>query len=63
MNPFKSIILSLQATGISAIVCVWIVCMTLLAIFAPNTPGAKTAMTILSIFGGALMTAMAFRRD
>jgi hypothetical protein len=63
MNPFKSIVLSLQAAGTSAVVCVWLICLTVLALFAPESATTNSVVMVLTIFGGAVISAMAFRRD
>ena len=59
MNPFKNLVVNLQATGPAAVMCGWIICLTCFGIFAPDTTAAKSASAGLLVFGGALMAAMA----
>lgn len=64
MNPFKNLIVNLQATGIAAVAAVWLICMTLLALFAPlDSPLASTTQMSLMFFGGLLGVGLIQRRD
>ncbi|WP_128948200.1 MULTISPECIES: hypothetical protein [Bradyrhizobium] len=62
MNPFKNIIVNLQASGISAIACIWLLCVTTLAILAPENGMSRTALNALLIFGGMLGSSMVIAR-
>jgi hypothetical protein len=63
VNPLKNIVLNLQATGPSAVISIWIICLTVLAVFAPENGNSKTVLTILTIVGGSLTAGLAFRQD
>jgi hypothetical protein len=63
MNPFKNIIISLQAAGTSAVVGIWLICMTAIALFAPVNDNTTTVVTALTIFGGFVGCGMTIRRD
>jgi hypothetical protein len=61
-NPLKNVALNLQATGPAAIVCVWLICVTLLSLFASDNSNVQWAQTMLSVSGGAIMTTLAFTK-
>lgn len=64
MNPFKNIIVNLQAAGTSAVASIWLICITLVALFAPVNSNTSAALVALLFFGGVLTTALSFpRRD
>jgi hypothetical protein len=59
MNPFKNIVVNLQASGPAAVMCVLIICVTVVGIFG-NGDLAKQAMTVLNIVVGLLFGSLAF---
>lgn len=64
MNPFKNLIVNLQAGGVAAVAVIWLICITLLAIFAPDNANAAMARNALMFFGGVLGAALiAVRRE
>ena len=65
MNPFKNLIVNLQARGVAAVASIWLICITLLAIFAPDSKvtNTNTVMMALLVFGGALTAAIGLNRD
>jgi hypothetical protein len=64
VNPFKNLVVNLSAAGISAVAGIWLICVTMLAIFAPDNANAAMARSALMFFGGVLATALILaRRD
>ena len=61
MNFFKNIIVNLRATGIAAVVCVWLMCITVLGIFGSGD-NTKSAITVLTVAGGMILASSAFAR-
>lgn len=61
-NPLKNVVLNLQATGLAAIVCVWLVCITLVALFAPENSNTQSVLVVLTVFGGAIASSIALAR-
>jgi hypothetical protein len=60
-NPFRNIALNLQATGTATIVCVYLICVTALALWGSGTL-ADQAMRLFMVFGGALIVVLSWRR-
>jgi len=58
MEFFKNIAVNLKATGPAAVMCVWVICVTLLGIFGSG-PMASSAFGLLAFFGGAVLYALA----
>jgi hypothetical protein len=61
VNPFNNIIVNLHASGPAAVVSIWLICVTVIAIFGQG-PNAESAMRILAFAGGALLTSLSFGR-
>lgn len=61
INPFQNLIINLHAVGHAAVVCVWLVCTAMVAVFGSG-PIAESGMRILAIAGGALITVMSFAK-
>jgi hypothetical protein len=57
MDFFKNIKISLEATGPAAVVCVWMLCFTLVAILASGEQ-AHIAMSTLGFFGGMIFVGL-----
>jgi hypothetical protein len=62
MNPFKNFIVNLSAAGVAAVACIWILALTVLAVFAPETKTTANVLTGLQIFGGALAFTLMINR-
>lgn len=58
MEFLKNIAVNLKATGPAAVMCVWVIGVTLLGIFGSG-PMASLALGILSFFGSAVLIALA----
>ncbi|BCQ23112.1 hypothetical protein NK8_12370 [Caballeronia sp. NK8] len=54
MDFLKNVKLSLQASGPAAVICVWLICFTAIAIMATGE-NAKVALGTLGGFGGFLL--------
>lgn len=57
MNPLKNISLNLKAAGVSAIVCVWVICVTTLGLLGEGEMSER-AMSILAFAGGAILVSL-----
>jgi hypothetical protein len=56
-----NIVLNLQAAGPAAVMIVWIICITLLGIFAGDGSTAQSAVTFMGGVGAVLVVALASR--
>ena len=57
MDFFKNIQLSLQATGPAAVLCVWMICFTVLALYGKGS-SAFLAIGTMAAFGGLLVVSL-----
>ena len=57
VNPFRNLILNLQATGPAAVLCVLIVSIALLEVFGSESLGPK-ALGLLAFLAGALVVGL-----
>lgn len=60
INPFKNISLNMRAKGPATVICVWILCVTVLGLFGKGEYADK-AISLLAFAGGAVLTALAMR--
>jgi uncharacterized membrane protein len=56
-----NVVLNLQAAGPAAVMIVWIICITLLGIFAGDGSTARSAVTFMGGVGAVLVVALASR--
>ena len=57
-NPFENIVINLKAAGPSAVIVVWIICVTLLGLFGQGKL-SDSALTILAVAGGMILIGLA----
>ncbi len=57
MNFFSNLAFNMRSPGISAIVCVWTTCITMIAVHGEGDL-AKLCVGALSVFGGFLLGAI-----
>lgn len=60
MDPFRNLTLNLRASGTAAIVCMWLICVTLIALFG-TTHLAERAMTLFAVAGGVILVGITVR--
>jgi len=60
MDFLKNLSVNLRATGPAAVMCVWVICVTVLGTLGSG-PMAERAMSLLAFFGGGVLVALAWR--
>jgi hypothetical protein len=53
MNPFRNLVMNLQATGPAAVLCVWILSIAVVGVFGSDKLGAQ-ALGLLAAALGAI---------